>query len=288
VRLKINRQAPDQLVEVAPDPEVRAQPFLLPAPPSPSVHSGQVWTPSPFVDLRPGKRNSSFPIPVETVIVSDVHLGSAVSRAKDLLEVLQAHRFRRLILLGDIFSDLNFKRLTREHWELLSYIRKLSNPRRRVEVIWVEGNHDNGLSEVMSHLVGVEVLEEFDWDYGGKKYLAIHGHQFDRFLVDSQVLSDITSRLYLWIQKYDFRQQRFSRYLDKLNTSWLRMTPRVAAGALSLAANRKADYIFCGHTHFAVQCEQNGIEYFNTGCWTQSPASYITIDHQGVKLNHHE
>src|SRR5260370_21325340 len=78
-------------------------------------------------------------------------------------------------------------------------------------------------------------------------------HQFDRFLVDSQVLSDITSNLFLWIQKHDSRQQRFSRYLDKLNTSWLRMTPRVAAGALTFAASRKADYIFCGHTHVSLQ-----------------------------------
>lgn len=224
---------------------------------------------------------------VETMIVSDVHLGSEVSRAKELLAVLQAHTFRRLILLGDIFSDLNFKRLTREHWELLSHIRKLSNPKRRVEVVWVEGNHDQGLSEVMSHLVGVEVLQEYEWDFDGKRYVAIHGHQFDRFLVDNEFLSNLGSFLYLWIQKCDFGQQRFSRYIDKLNTSWLRMTPRVAAGALSFAAARRADYVFCGHTHAALRRAAGGIQYFNTGCWTQSPATYITIDRKGVRLNEH-
>jgi len=277
-------------MEVAPDPETqaRAQPFLFRALSSLSIHSETVWTPTPVIDLEVRTKRAPIPIPVETMIVSDVHLGSEVSRAKDLLEVLRAHRFRRLILLGDIFSDLNFKRLKREHWELLSYIRKLSNPRRSVEVVWVEGNHDSGLSAVMSHLVGVEVLAEFDWEFGGKKYLAVHGHQFDRFMVDSQLLSDITSSLFLWIQKHDSRHQGFSRYLDKLNTSWLRMTPRVAAGALSLAASRKVDYIFCGHTHFALEREQDGIRYFNTGCWTQSPASYITVDRAGVKLNYHE
>jgi UDP-2,3-diacylglucosamine pyrophosphatase LpxH len=222
------------------------------------------------------------------MIVSDVHLGSEVSRAKDLLEMLQSFRFHRLILLGDIFSDLNFKRLKKEHWELLSFIRKLSNPKRRVETVWVEGNHDKGLSEVMSHLVGVQVFEEYRWEFGGQQYLAIHGHQFDRFLVDNDVISDLGSFFYLWLQKCDFGQQRFSRFLDRLNTSWLRMTPRVAAGALNLAAMRKADFVFCGHTHAAVHREADGIHYYNTGCWTQSPATFITVDHKGVEIHRHD
>ena len=220
--------------------------------------------------------------------MSDVHLGSEISRARDLLGVLKAHRFERLILLGDIFADLNFKRLKSQHWDLLSYIRKLSNPRRRVEVVWVEGNHDSGLSEVMSHLVGVQVLGEYQWEFEGKKYLAIHGHQFDRFMIDNQLLSDLGSSFFLWIQKYDFGEQRFSRYLDRLNTSWLRMTPRVAAGALAFAAARDSSFVFCGHTHVALHCEANGIQYFNTGCWTQSPASYVTIASDGVRLHEYE
>jgi len=100
-----------------------------------------------------------------TVIISDLHLGSEVSRAEDALEFLQTVQFRRLILLGDIFADLNFSRLTKEHWEFLGYIRKLSNPKHGVEVVWVEGNHDPGLTEVMSHLVGIRVCQEYAWEY---------------------------------------------------------------------------------------------------------------------------
>jgi len=74
----------------------------------------------------------------DTVIISDLHLGSEVSRAGDALEFLQAVHFKRLILLGDIFADLNFSRLTKEHWKFLGHIRKLSNPKHEVEVVWVE------------------------------------------------------------------------------------------------------------------------------------------------------
>ena len=108
----------------------------------------------------------------DTVILSDLHLGSEVSRAQAALAMLQESCFRRLILLGDIFCDLNFRRLKNEHWQFLSYIRKLSNPKRHVEVVWVEGNHDQGLSQVMSHLVGVEVYQEYEWSFRGVRHLA--------------------------------------------------------------------------------------------------------------------
>src|SRR2546430_9417476 len=131
----------------------------------------------------------------DTVIISDLHLGSDVSRARAALSVLKGTYFRRLILLGDIFHDLNFRRLKKEHWQFLSYIRKLSNPKRNVEVVWVEGNHDLGLSDLMSHLVGIPVYQQYMWDYRGKSYLAIHGHQFDRFVINNFRSEEHTSEL---------------------------------------------------------------------------------------------
>src|SRR5215470_11799300 len=127
----------------------------------------------------------------DTVIISDLHLGSEISRARDALELLQSVRFKRLVLLGDIFADLNFRRLTKEHWKFLGYIRKLSNPRHQTEVIWVEGNHDHGLAELMSHLVGVPVYQHYTWEYAGKRHLAIHGHQFDSFITRNRLLSQV-------------------------------------------------------------------------------------------------
>jgi hypothetical protein len=70
-----------------------------------------------------------------TLILSDLHLGSETSHAREATRVLKWNRFQRLILLGDIFADLNFPRLTKDHWKFLGYIRKLSNPKRNSEVI---------------------------------------------------------------------------------------------------------------------------------------------------------
>src|SRR5579864_4787627 len=167
---------------------------------------------------------------VDTLLLSDIHLGSDISRARDALALLKSRGFRRLILLGDIFSDLNFARLDGDHWKFLSYIRKLSNRKRNVEVVWVEGNHDQGLSNVMSHLVGVPVYSRYVWTYNGLRHLAIHGHQFDRFVLDNKVVSRAGELLFSRIQKIDVRNKRFSRYLDRLNTRWLRLSTKVAEG----------------------------------------------------------
>jgi len=223
----------------------------------------------------------------DTLILSDVHLGAEISRARDALNLLKSTSFRRLILLGDIFNDLNFRRLKKEHWQFLSYIRKLSNPKRNVEVVWVEGNHDLGLSDLMSHLVGIPVYQQYMWEYAGERYLAIHGHQFDRFVVNNFLVSRVGEALFLWIQKLDAGKKRFSRYLDRLNTRWLRLSDKVSRGALAYAVHHGASHVFCGHTHAPIQNERYGIKYFNSGSWVDQHCTYITVGEDGVEIQNY-
>jgi UDP-2,3-diacylglucosamine pyrophosphatase LpxH len=222
----------------------------------------------------------------DVVILSDLHLGSEISRARDALDLLQSLRFHRLILLGDIFCDLNFRRLKKEHWRFLSCIRKLSNPKRNVDVVWVEGNHDYVLVDVMSHLVGVPVYQEFEWESAGERHLAIHGHQFDNFIIKNHLFMDgFAGSLYLSMQKLSTKGKLIARFLDTLNTRWQRLTPKVAKGALNYARSHGATRIFCGHTHEAIALTDNGVTYYNAGSWTNSPPSYITVLGRDVRLN---
>ncbi|MGB6383894.1 MAG: UDP-2,3-diacylglucosamine diphosphatase [Terriglobales bacterium] len=224
----------------------------------------------------------------DTLILSDLHLGADMSRAREALRVLQENQYRRLILLGDIFADLNFGRLKKEHWKFLGFIRKLSNPKRKVEVVWVEGNHDHGLTEIMSHLVGVRVYQEYQWEYRGLRHLAVHGHQFDGFVLSNVRVSYlIGTLLYMQLQKWDSKNKALTRFLDRLNTRWLRLSPKVADGALAHARHHQAARIFCGHTHAAMQKSdsEHGIEYFNCGAWIDAHPTYITVGEEGVQIH---
>jgi UDP-2,3-diacylglucosamine pyrophosphatase LpxH len=220
----------------------------------------------------------------DTIILSDLHLGSEVSRAKSALRLLKSASFNRLILLGDIFSDLNFRRLKKEHWQFLGYIRKLSNPKRQIEVVWVEGNHDHGLAQVMSHLVGIRVYQEYAWEFDGSRHLAIHGHQFDQFVSGNRVVSGFLSALHLAMQKMSFGKKRLTGFIERFDTVWLRLSAKVASGAIGHATSRNAQRVFCGHTHEALSLKRDGVEYYNTGSWTQDQATYIAIDQSGVRI----
>jgi UDP-2,3-diacylglucosamine pyrophosphatase LpxH len=143
----------------------------------------------------------------------------------------------------------------------------------------------------MSHLVGVRVYENYTWTYCGLRHIAIHGHQFDGFQVNRVRLSRLGTSLYLQLQKLDFKSKPIVRLIDRLNTRWLRMSPKVASGALAYARHHEVDRIFCGHTHEATHVGQSGIHYYNSGGWVDSKLTYLTVDEQGVRIheyNEHE
>jgi len=236
------------------------------------------------VQKKTDQNESAHPHHVDTLIISDIHLGSDVSRAEAALAMLKRYHFNRLILLGDIFDDLNFNRLTHTHWDLISYIRLLSNPSRGVNVVWVYGNHDEKLFMIMQYLIGIKVRKEYLWDHHGEKYYAIHGHQFDYFLVRNRFISDIATVIYNIFQKLDTKNHWISHHLKRLSKKWLRVSKNVALGAVRYSKKYHAHYVFCGHTHQAAEWEIKGVKYYNTGCWTDTPSAYVTIGDGGVRL----
>lgn len=217
---------------------------------------------------------------IETLILSDLHLGLNLSRTDKLAEVIERYHFRRLILNGDIFENLNFKRLHSDHWEILSKIRKLS---KHCEVIWINGNHD-GAAVILSHLLGVKVMDKFIWQVGSRRYLAIHGHQFDRFFSENKFISALAVWLYILAQKYEGKNKTITNWVRARSKSYLRMSEEVARGAVAFAKLRKCQYVFCGHTHLPKALELDGIKYYNSGCWVDIPLSYITITADEINL----
>jgi hypothetical protein len=59
----------------------------------------------------------------------------------------------------------------------------------------------------------------------------------------------------------------------------------VASGALFHARLHRADRIFCGHTHAAMQEERDGIHYYNAGGWVDEAPTYITIGEESVQIH---
>ncbi|MEY3386447.1 MAG: hypothetical protein RIR53_1258 [Bacteroidota bacterium] len=218
---------------------------------------------------------------VDTILVSDLHLGSDVARSRALVMMLKTHSYKRLVLNGDVFDDLNFKRLTKDDWKVLSLLRRLSNPRRGIEVVWIVGNHDGGVAEILTHLLGVPVHEEMVFTVAGKRHLAIHGHQFDRWITKHVTITAIASALYLLLQRLD-PKHRVSRWVKRTSKKWLRLSDKIAHDAVSHGRrNHSVQFVHCGHTHMPTIKQVDDMVYVNSGCWTDKPSTYVVVDHQG-------
>ncbi len=216
---------------------------------------------------------------IDTLIVSDIHLGGYSARCSELLDVLRLYDFQRLILNGDILNGLRFHRLNTAHWEVLSKLRKLS---ATCELIWVHGNHDAKPS-ILSNLLGINVCNHYIWKHRDVRFLAIHGHQFDKFLINNYFLSQIVFFLYNTIKRID-RYQIITSYIKDKSKKWKRSSKEVADKALQTARVLGVDYVFCGHTHKILSKEKYGIRYLNAGSWNEKPSGYITITDGLVEL----
>jgi len=121
-----------------------------------------------------------------TLIVSDVYLGSFYNRARELAAFIRSAGFGRLIILGDLFDKPSIERLRDEEWEFLDLVKSMS---RRKEIIWVEGNHDEGLYDTIPSLLNIQAVKQYEWGINGKRFLAIHGHQFDIYSMNRVILA---------------------------------------------------------------------------------------------------
>jgi UDP-2,3-diacylglucosamine pyrophosphatase LpxH len=128
------------------------------------------------------------------------------------------------------------------------------------------------------------VYQEYAWEFCGVRHVAVHGHQFDRFVSHNSVLSSLLSAIHLGLQKMSFGKKRFMGFLERFDTAWLRLSEKVARGAIAHAKMKDARRVFCGHTHEALTLHRDGVEYYNSGSWTQEVPTYIAIDNQGARV----
>ena len=219
----------------------------------------------------------------DCLVISDLHLGMDMCQAKlleDFLEWAPAHA-RQLVINGDIFDDLNFNRLKKAHFACLRSIRRNSD-RDDFHVIWMRGNHD-GSADVVSHIVGVEILDEFLFDNGQIRLLILHGDQFDTFVTHYVWLTDIACAVFYLIQKW--APHRASRWIRRVTKKWQRNSERIRERAIEYAKAKRCQFVTCGHTHLPLVAEEDGVTYVNSGTWIESPpCPFVSVKGSEIRL----
>ena len=219
-----------------------------------------------------------------TLFISDVHLGTRASQAELLVSFLQEHDAETIFLVGDI---VDFWRINRgaiwpqSHNDVLQNI--LGKVRQGAKVIFIPGNHDEGLRQYCGqHFGGIEILRQtIHTTADDKRYLVIHGDEFDvvvRYARWLAFLGDRGYELALWMNwPLNFVRRKFGLGYWSLS-QYLKLRVKKAVNFigefeknLSDEARRKGvDGIICGHIHHAASREFDKVHYLNTGDWVES------------------
>ncbi|WP_165074713.1 UDP-2,3-diacylglucosamine diphosphatase [Paludisphaera rhizosphaerae] len=221
----------------------------------------------------------------DCLIISDLHLGSEVCQASLLEDFLKwaVENTRELVINGDIFDDLNFKRLSKRHFACLKILRRNSD-RDDLRLVWVRGNHD-GPAEVVGHVVGVEVLDEYIFRNDRFALLVLHGDQFDRFVNNYGWLTEIACGLFYYIQRW--APHHAARYIRRVSKQWQRSSVSIRDGAVAYARSKGFRHVTCGHTHLPIAEDVGGVQYVNSGTWTEHPpCPFISVRDGEARLEY--
>jgi predicted phosphodiesterase len=215
--------------------------------------------------------------------ISDIHLGNANCHAGLLLKTLKGFDYEILILGGDTHENGSDIR-DEKQLELIEYLRE---QRKKIKPLY--GNHDPPQRKP-DRILGLKLAKKYTWKVGQKKYCAIHGHQFDRFLfIFSEPFLDKLISFVIYILRWlDPGKIHMSKWLDDFHKNH---SLHVAKRAYKYAKRHKIDNIFYGHVHlpgnFTFFDKKSGkiINCYDRGSWIENPSSFVTVDKDGtVKL----
>ena len=225
-------------------------------------------------------------MPIKYLIISDIHLSSAVSRSDMAMKVLDMYDPTTIIINGDLVDSEHLKRLRKNDWKFLSKIRKLSDDHK---IIVVKGNHDGGILDLLGDLLGLEVVKHTVIVLGEKKYYVVHGDQFDDWISERPWMAEIGTALYYWFQKLGGRKQRIALFLKHYTKTFLRCTDKVKRLSHDFCLKHGYNGLIAGHTHYAEHEISGGVEYWNSGCLADADGknSYIVINNNNtIEIKH--
>lgn len=152
---------------------------------------------------------------------------------------------------------------------------RIWHPRRFAQRYGKNNGSDDGPAEIVSHLPGVEVVEGFGFESGGKRILALHGDRFDSFIARYPIVSNAADCFDRILQKLD-RNHHFARYAKRSGKTYLRNSAVIEALAIAYAPEHGYTSVCCGHTHLAVS-RFGSVSFFNSSCWTERPYTFLAV-----------
>jgi UDP-2,3-diacylglucosamine pyrophosphatase LpxH len=224
--------------------------------------------------------------PVDVVVLSDLHLGTYGSRAKEITNYLRSISPQMLILNGDIIDIWQFSKhyFPAAHFGVIKEITHLMSNGTRV--IYITGNHDETLRRYSGLDLGnFQLTDKLVIEINHKMTWIFHGDVFDNTTRGSaRILAKLGSSGYGLLILLN---RLVNRALHLFGQQRISLSKKIMAGvnkavakvndlemiAAELAIEKKYDYVICGHIH--QPCKKNivtpkgEVVYLNSGDWIE-------------------
>ena len=239
---------------------------------------------------------------VRSLFLSDLHLGFRHSRVQSLLEFLNRHEPENLYLVGDFIDGWCLQ--SRWHWhaecnQIVARLMDLAKGGTRIRL--AIGNHDNFLRGPMvlrfiEQCGMVEVAEEFYHELAdGRRFLVLHGDQFDHYERASSLTVGFLSLFYegmlrlnsLWSRATSAAMHGDGSFVTRMKRRFSSIGRHVSHYRNQIirhARHRGCDGIICGHIHAPQHIEIDGITYCNAGDWVENCTAVIEDSDGDLRL----
>lgn len=229
-----------------------------------------------------------------TVILSDIHLGTKHCQGDKLLKFLKSleskdghsYQIENLFLNGDIIdmTCMNHQIFWTEHRKILKKFLRMAD--KNVRIFYIIGNHDFHLNEMFK--------DDFDFDFNGiqfkeryiytaldgKKYLILHGHQFDGLVrinpwlyklgdIGYNLLTSINTFQNKIRKLFGFKEWSFSHWIKTKTKNAIKFISNFESLVVQEAKKEKVDGVCAGHIHVPQDIMIEDIRYLNSGTWCE-------------------
>ena len=224
-----------------------------------------------------------------TMFLSDVHLGSKMAKAEYLIDFLRHHEAEEIYLVGDIVDGWRLRRSW--HWPQAhnDVVQKLLRQARKgARITYIAGNHDEFLRGFQgTHFGGIVVADRaIHTSADGRRYLVIHGDQFDAIVHDARWLAYLGDKAYdtaIVVNRVVTRVRRILGRPYWSFSSWAKVRVKKAVNFIGdfrnvltqEAIRSEVDGVICGHIHHAEIAPFGDIRYINTGDWVESCTAVV-------------
>jgi UDP-2,3-diacylglucosamine pyrophosphatase LpxH len=236
-----------------------------------------------------------------TIWISDLHLGSTQCQADTLLDFLKHHESDKLYLVGDIIDFWALSKKTYWPTSHNTVIQKiLRKARHGTQVIYVPGNHDENIREYDGYVFGDIVVKNQDihTTVTGKRYLVVHGDEYDTIAKYHQWIAKLGSkgydlllelnrvlrsiRLFLGIKSH-FSLAAYVKFKVKNAVQFISDYEESIVNTLK---DEGLDGVVCGHIHHAEIKTMGSFTYINTGDFVESMTAVVETQTGELQLVH--